>query len=101
MYHSTGGLHPLSGEAVSTLLSGLSTLGLSSLARLVARHPSRRATSYPALQLIDPSPKLYDHQLLLGDGCLLLGDHRQQGLPICAIEVRSVLHYSLMTRLLT
>ena len=101
MYHSTGGLHPLSGEAVSTLLSGLSTLGLSSLARLVARHPSRRATSYPALQLIDPSPKLYDHQLLLGDGCLLLGDHRQQGLPICAIEVRSNLHYSLMTRLLT
>ena len=85
MYHSTGGLHPLSGEAVSTLLSGLPTLGLSSLARLVARHPSRRATSYPALQLIDPSPKLYDHQLLLGDGCLLLGDHRQQGLPICAI----------------
>ena len=101
MYHSTGGLHPLSGEAVSTLLSGLSTLGLSSLARLVARHPSRRTTSYPALQLIDPSPKLYDHQLLLGDGCLLLGDHRQQGLPICAIEVRYNLHYSLMTRLLT
>ena len=94
MYHSTGGLHPLSGEAVSTLLSGLSTLGLSSLARLVARHPSRRAMGYPAFQLIDPSPKLYDHQLLLGDHC-------QQGLPICAIEVRSNLHYSLMTRLLT
>ena len=86
---------------MSPLLSRLPALGLSSLARLVARHPSRRATSYPALQLIDPSPKLYDHQLLLGDGCLLLGDHCQQGLPICAIEVRSVLHYSLMTRLLT
>ena len=79
---------------MSPLLSRLPALGLSSLARLVAWHPSRRATSYPAFQLIDPSPKLYDHQLLLGD-------HRQQGLPICAIEVRSVLHYSLMTRLLT
>ena len=56
--------------------------------------------SYPAFQLIDPSPKLYDLRLLLGDGCLLLGDHHQQGLPICAIEVRPVLHYPLMPQTL-
>ena len=63
---------------------------------LLPRHPSRRAMRYPAFQLIDPPPKLYDHRLLLGDGCLLLGDHRQQGLPICSIVSRPVLHYPLM-----
>ena len=96
MYHTLCGLHPPTGKAISTSLSRLPALGLSSLARLVARHPSRRAMRYPAFQLIDPPPKLYDRRLLLGDGCLLLGDHRQQGLPICAIEVRPLLHYPLM-----
>ena len=81
------GLHPPTAKAISTSLSRLPALGLSSLARLVARHPSRRAMRYPAFQLIDPPPKLYDHRLLLGGGCLLLGDHRQQSLPRCRTGV--------------